>query len=230
MPPRRDVDELTQEVRRAAEKALAPENVRFDRGSARPLGRKGRATRESIIRAASEVFTELGWSSSSMGSIAERAGVSVGTLYQYFRSKEEIVATTVADWAIDSLGEVKAWNPEEGIDGLGGLVHRFVTMYAATAPMQRFWGEVSLVDPALGRLRDDLTELFVHLFAESFIEASKAGLLDAGADPLETSRAINAMIDQYCQQVFVRRSGAVSPDQAARLLTDMTLRALGAGR
>jgi AcrR family transcriptional regulator len=220
------VDELAKAIRRAAEEALTPDDVRFERGSERPLGRKGRHTRNTILKAAAEVFQEVGWSRASIAAIADRAAVGVGTVYQYFRSKEEMVASIVGEWTVRSLTEVKAWNPEEGVDGLRLLIHRFVTMYATTAGFQRLWEEVSLVDPALGRLRDDVTELFVNLFAESFMAASRAGLLDAGLDPVETSRAVNAMIERYCLQVFVRHSRQVTAAEAADLLTYLVLGAL----
>ena len=226
MPRRRSVDELAKAILQAAEAALTPDDVRFERGSERPLGRKGRRTRTTILMAAADVFQEAGWNRASIAAIADRAEVGVGTVYQYFRSKEEMVAAIVGEWTVRSLTEVKAWNPDEGVDGLRRLIHRFVTMYATTAGFQQLWEEVSLVDPALGRLRDDVTELFVNLFAESFVAAAKARLLDAGSDPVETSRAVNAMIERYCLQVFVRHSRTVTPTEAADLLTDLVFGAL----
>lgn len=47
--------------------------------------------RETILRAATEVFTELGFSDTRLADIAQRAGVSTSTLYLYFGSKEEMV-------------------------------------------------------------------------------------------------------------------------------------------
>jgi AcrR family transcriptional regulator len=47
--------------------------------------------RETILRAATEVFTEQGYSEARLADIAERAGVVISTLYLYFASKEEMV-------------------------------------------------------------------------------------------------------------------------------------------
>jgi AcrR family transcriptional regulator len=47
--------------------------------------------RETILRAATEVFTEQGFSDTRLTDIAQRAGVVVSTLYLYFGSKEEMV-------------------------------------------------------------------------------------------------------------------------------------------
>jgi AcrR family transcriptional regulator len=46
--------------------------------------------REAILDAAAEVFMEVGFAAASMSMIASRVGGSKGTLYNYFRSKEEL--------------------------------------------------------------------------------------------------------------------------------------------
>ena len=48
------------------------------------------AKRRQIIKGASEVFLAQGFDAASMGEIARVAGVSKGTLYVYFKSKEEL--------------------------------------------------------------------------------------------------------------------------------------------
>ena len=49
----------------------------------------------SILEAAAAVIDEVGWANASTNRIAERAGVSIGSLYQYFANKEEILATMI---------------------------------------------------------------------------------------------------------------------------------------
>ncbi len=48
--------------------------------------------RETILRAATEVFAEQGFSDARLADIAQRAGIVTSTLYLYFRSKEEMVS------------------------------------------------------------------------------------------------------------------------------------------
>lgn len=48
--------------------------------------------RETILRAATEVFIEQGFSDARLADIAKLAGVVTSTLYLYFRSKEEMVS------------------------------------------------------------------------------------------------------------------------------------------
>jgi AcrR family transcriptional regulator len=53
--------------------------------------------REAIIEVARAVFSEEGFDGASMSSIAARLGGSKGTLYNYFRSKEELFAAYVRE-------------------------------------------------------------------------------------------------------------------------------------
>lgn len=52
-----------------------------------PLTAKGRATRQTILAAAEEVFGELSYDRASISEITRRAGVAQGTFYLYFPDK-----------------------------------------------------------------------------------------------------------------------------------------------
>ncbi|SDT47635.1 TetR/AcrR family transcriptional regulator [Actinoplanes derwentensis] len=49
-------------------------------------------TRERILAAAAHVFTEFGYAAGTTNRIAERARISIGSLYQYFPNKDAILA------------------------------------------------------------------------------------------------------------------------------------------
>jgi AcrR family transcriptional regulator len=55
------------------------------------------ARRRAILDVASEVFVAQGYAATSMSEIAARLGGSKGTLYNYFRSKEELFSAFVTD-------------------------------------------------------------------------------------------------------------------------------------
>src|ERR1700728_4072656 len=55
------------------------------------------AKRRAILDVASEVFLAQGFAATSMSEIAARLGGSKGTLYNYFRSKEELFAAIMID-------------------------------------------------------------------------------------------------------------------------------------
>jgi AcrR family transcriptional regulator len=58
-----------------------------------PRQERARFTVAAILEAAALVIDEVGWSRASTNRIAERAGVSIGSLYQYFPNKEAILAS-----------------------------------------------------------------------------------------------------------------------------------------
>ena len=57
----------------------------------RPRQARARATVDSILEAAVQVLERSGVDALNTNSVAERAGVSIGTLYQYFPDKDAIL-------------------------------------------------------------------------------------------------------------------------------------------
>ena len=51
------------------------------------------ASKEMLIQAALELFARYGFEKTSVRMIAEKAGVSLGLLYNYFESKETLLVT-----------------------------------------------------------------------------------------------------------------------------------------
>ncbi|MBL8339837.1 MAG: TetR/AcrR family transcriptional regulator [Rubrivivax sp.] len=69
------------------------------RAAARELGPQAPADarRRSVLDAARTAFFELGMDKTSMREIAQRAGYTVGALYSYFASKEEVYGALLAE-------------------------------------------------------------------------------------------------------------------------------------
>lgn len=59
----------------------------------RPLQSRSRATVEAVLSAAAHILEERGLSGFNTNVVAERAGVSIGSLYQYFPSKDSILVS-----------------------------------------------------------------------------------------------------------------------------------------
>jgi AcrR family transcriptional regulator len=71
-----------------------------------PTGTRGR-----IQRVALELFAEQGYDKTSLREIAERLGVTKAALYYHFKSKEDIVASLIAD-RFRQIDELVAWGRE----------------------------------------------------------------------------------------------------------------------
>lgn len=64
--------------------------------------------REAILRAATKVFAESGYFNSKVADVARVAGVADGTVYLYFKSKEEILRSIFDRGVTEVLTEARA--------------------------------------------------------------------------------------------------------------------------
>jgi AcrR family transcriptional regulator len=69
-------------------------------------------TRARIQQVAVELFTEHGYDGTSLREIAERIDVTKAALYYHFKSKEDIVASLVQDYA-EQMDALIAWGREQ---------------------------------------------------------------------------------------------------------------------
>jgi AcrR family transcriptional regulator len=67
---------------------------------------KSEARRRLILQAAKAAFEELGFEQASMSAIAARVGGSKATLYNYFKSKDELFQALVADSADQHISQM----------------------------------------------------------------------------------------------------------------------------
>ena len=81
----------------------------------RKISRQARslATVEVILDAAGLLLVDEGYEQTTTNRIAERAGVSIGSLYQYFPNRESVVARTRASPQDDNRKTALAGNVQK---------------------------------------------------------------------------------------------------------------------
>ncbi len=116
--------------------------------------------------------------------VAETAGVSIGTLYQYFANKEAILdaladreMAELSDRVMEALKAPQAMPPQERI---GRVIRAVTSSYGGRRPVHRIVMGYSLARGG-GRLAPLLAHLTDHLAAH--------GRLGADGKPVPTSRA-----------------------------------------
>ena len=62
-----------------------------------PKQRRAALTVDAILEAAARILVETGYATASTNRIAERAGVGIGSLYEYFPGKEAISPSSGAE-------------------------------------------------------------------------------------------------------------------------------------
>jgi AcrR family transcriptional regulator len=195
-----------------------------------PAGPRALRTRDSLIAAAADLFSAQGYLETTVGQIAEGAGVGLGTFYQYFRDRADIMSTLVRTTVIDVLKVDHRWEPGRGRAGLRHVIAAFVRLYAATAPFQAVWEEVTHVDRDMAELRRQSTRLFTDAVEGALAEGVREGSIRCDVDVRATARALTAMVDRYCYLTYVfdpPPDGAPSAEETTELLTSLWADAIG---
>jgi AcrR family transcriptional regulator len=142
----------------------------------KPLQARSRARVAAILKAAGSLLGEVGYDGLSTNLIAERAQVPVGSIYQFFEGKDDIVAALVEQFQDRILRLVSAQLDVDTavhdrrafiarlIDGIAGIqaeASAFVCVFSGSQTHARFDG--------LARdLRRTLTRHLDRVFAEAF--------------------------------------------------------------
>jgi AcrR family transcriptional regulator len=104
-----------------------------------------------ILRAAAKLFETKGYERTGMQDIARRANLAVGTIYNYFPSKPEIVLVIVRRDATEGLSDgekIVKRPPRDPIAAVRGLVETFLEPFARHD--RALWRELvsaALADP-----------------------------------------------------------------------------------
>ncbi len=75
----------------------------------RPIQRRSLATVAELLLAAAQVFEEQGYAAGTTNRIAARAGVSIGTLYQYFPNKEALAVALLERHVEETVRRLEEW-------------------------------------------------------------------------------------------------------------------------
>jgi len=77
-------------------------------------------TKERIILAGEELFSQRGYDATSVSLICERAGVSKGAFFHYFSTKEEFFLEILDRWLLDLSQKIESYFKEQDkvINGL----------------------------------------------------------------------------------------------------------------
>jgi AcrR family transcriptional regulator len=145
---------------------------------------RSRATVDAILDAAAQLLLEGGYEGTSTNRIAELAGVSIGSLYQYFASKEAIVAELYARHADRMSAEIAAQLGEVLDQPLDVVARRLITTmidaHALEPDLHRVLMEGAARAGQAGRLRD--VEHGLWKMARGFLELRRHELRPQNLD------------------------------------------------
>jgi AcrR family transcriptional regulator len=220
---------------------MVPEPAAHEQ-AAGPRSTKGARTRARLLEAAKCVFERDGFLDARISDIADEAGVSYGSFYHYFTSKEEIFryVARAQETQLDTQLDVQ---PDGHVDGAVGMparerraaelreqlassIRRYLREYRAEARIMGVIEQVSRFDLQVYRLRFERLERFAVLLAASISSAQRVGAVDPSLDPPIVAHVLTATITRFAEAWFVQGQVRCGFEEGVRQLTLLACNAL----
>ena len=195
-----------------------PTNPRKNASQAR-----SRATVDALIEATARILVHDGFEKTSTNRIAEVAGVSVGSLYQYFPSKEALVAAVIDRHNEEIMGIVRMALIEVADLPVDKAVRRLVTVaieaHRINPKLHRVLAEQI---PRTGQLAD--VEAFnreVHNLVRTYLESRRKEMRKIDLD-IATFICVST-IESVAQNTVLNQAEMLT-EKTVKVLVDETTR------
>ncbi len=188
--------------------------------------------RQFILEHAIAEFARTGYTGTTMEAIAEAAGVSKGTLYNYFANKQELFFSLLS-WGMEEIRDIidEAMAEEAPIlEKTRLIVTRFLEVFEKGQDIHKIvMAEGERITLAahkdLGKMMRDQIMAFVGQLAR-FVERGQTDGVFRPGDPQKAAFImLNIITAETKYTLFTGQSGPVAPD--ADEVTDFVLGALG---
>ncbi|MBN1336537.1 MAG: TetR/AcrR family transcriptional regulator [Deltaproteobacteria bacterium] len=188
--------------------------------------------RERIIDAAIAVFADRGFHKARVTDIAHRAGVADGTIYLYFRNKEDLLLTIFEEKMDLIIASLKATLAP--IDDPLERIHAFALHHYSLVRRERALAEVLQVELRLSNrflkeYRPEKLWKYLGLFAQVVRDGQERGVIRADMDPFIVMWAFFGAIDELGMQwILARKKARFKLDQAAHQVADIFIQGIQA--
>jgi AcrR family transcriptional regulator len=196
----------------------------------RPRRRRPAERPAQILDAAGRLFNQRGYDRATTREIAAAAGISEGTLYNYFPSKRALLLALIdkvgESWRQD-IEHIHAETLEEAMTQLIAHRMRFVQEHPTTiVTLQQ-----AMLDPEVGRHLDAMVRRGRDDLMDRFRALSASGALRP-VEPLVAEEALASMIMGLTIGIELAAAGwhrePLSPEEIARALADVLMNGLRA--
>jgi TetR/AcrR family transcriptional regulator, fatty acid metabolism regulator protein len=164
--------------------------------------------RDAILRAATQVFARHGFFQSQVADVARAAGVAAGTVYLYFRSKDDLLVSIFDRTMREAIGEGRAalrsvTDPRERLeriarlhlDRLGRDRELAIVFQVELRQSTKFMEQFSST-----YLRD-----YIGLIRETIVEGQRAGTFRADLNPTSAAKIFFGALDEMATNWILSR-------------------------
>ncbi|WP_177248184.1 TetR/AcrR family transcriptional regulator [Bradyrhizobium sp. Ghvi] len=183
---------------------------------------RSRATVDALIEATARILVREGFEKTSTNRIAEVAGVSVGSLYQYFPSKEALVAAVIHRHQEETMAIVRTTLCEIADMPIEKAVRRLVTVaidaHRINPKLHRVLAEQI---PRAGKLDTEAFIREVHTLVRAYFENHRKEMRKIDLD-IATFLCVST-IEAVAHNTVLNQAEAL-PEKTVRTLVDETTR------
>ncbi len=175
--------------------------------------------RDAILRAATDVFAERGFFNAQVADIARAAGVAAGTVYLYFRSKDDLLISIFERSMRDALVEVRAMVDAERDPA--ARLRRFARLHLERLGRDRnlaivFQVELRQSTKFMERFSATLLRDYLGLIREAIADGQRAGALRADLKATAAAKMFFGALDEMATNwILSRRRYALEADADA---------------
>jgi AcrR family transcriptional regulator len=176
---------------------------------------------DRILAAAAQVLEERGYAQLSTNRVAERAGVSVGSLYRYFHDKDDLVEQLRARGSADVLAELSQGMADAVTMPTRDAVRHVLAVLVAALQRHRGVTRALLREVPLGAHGNVLPEVERQLahFTRMFVASHAPGL-----DSVEAEARIHLAMGvalTTCLRIALDPPAGVAEDRLIDLTADL---------
>lgn len=180
-----------------------------------PSQRRSRERREAILAAAARLIAAQGTDGLKMSALAEAAGISMGSLYQYFAVRGAVIQALAAQFNAESRICVEsaisaAQNPDELLRAFSDLVDDYLRIVRSDAAMRHIWAGMQ-TDPDL--IEQQLDE------SRAVAEFLAARVLSLGSAPEAPHPTLECLAIWELGEAAVRLALAVDEAEGATIVS-----------
>jgi TetR/AcrR family transcriptional regulator, fatty acid metabolism regulator protein len=155
--------------------------------------------RARILDAAVRIFAERGFFTATVAEVAKAAGVADGTIYLYFKGKEDLLARLFEEKMTGLVEQARA-EVARG-SGAADRLKRFIRLHFSLVEKNPALASVLIVEMRRSsqvlKLADrGKVSAYVELIAEIVREGQQKGELDAVVSPSTARRAVFGALDE----------------------------------
>jgi TetR/AcrR family fatty acid metabolism transcriptional regulator len=221
------MSESSLSVRRATRSAAGEK--RRTSGLSAAKGRRGGDKRDRILRAAVRVFARNGFHATRVSEVAKAAGVADGTIYLYFKSKEELLVSLFEDRVEKLLTYMREELPKE--ESAPGRLRAVINMQLGLLESERELAEIiTVIIRQSTRLLKEFAAprflAYLDAIARIIAEGQASGDFRKDVSPHIVARAVFGALDGITLTWALGRAEQGALNRAAGQLADVLLRGL----